>query len=66
MLDKVFEGFYSTKPQGLGVGLEVCHSIMQSHQGAIWAEANTDRGATFHFTLPLAENASAGDSAPDA
>ena len=54
MLDKIFEGFYTTKPQGLGVGLEVCSSIMESHHGAIWAEANPDRGATFYFTLPLA------------
>lgn len=53
MLDRVFEGFYTTKPQGLGVGLEVCRSIMESHRGAIWAEANPDRGATFHFSLPL-------------
>jgi len=54
MLDRVFEGFYTTKPQGLGVGLEVCRSIMESHHGSIWAEANPDRGATFRFTLPLA------------
>lgn len=53
MLDRIFEGFYTTKPQGLGVGLEVCRSIMESHHGAIWAEANADRGATFHFMLPL-------------
>jgi two-component system sensor kinase FixL len=53
MLDRIFDGFYTTKPQGLGVGLEVCRSIMESHHGAIWAEANPDRGATFHFTLPI-------------
>ncbi|MBT9611917.1 MAG: PAS domain-containing protein [Burkholderiales bacterium] len=53
MLDRVFDGFYTTKPQGLGVGLEVCRSIMESHGGGIWAEANPDRGATFHFVLPL-------------
>ena len=65
MLDRVFDGFYTTKPQGLGVGLEVCRSIMESHRGAIWAEANPDRGATFHFTLPLARDslATAKDSA---
>jgi PAS domain S-box-containing protein len=59
MLQRIFEGFYTTKPQGLGVGLEVCRSIMESHRGAIWAEANPDRGATFHFTLPLPREASA-------
>ena len=62
MLDRVFEGFYTTKPQGLGVGLEVCRSIMESHQGSIWAEPNPDRGVTFHFSLPLAK----GISTPDA
>jgi PAS domain S-box-containing protein len=61
MLDRVFDGFYTTKPQGLGVGLEVCRSIMESHHGAIWAEANPDRGATFHFTLPLVR----GDTAQE-
>ena len=53
MLERIFEGFYTTKPQGLGVGLEVCRSIMESHHGVIWAEANPDRGATFYFTLPI-------------
>jgi PAS domain S-box-containing protein len=61
MLDRIFEGFYTTKPQGLGVGLEVCRSIMESHHGSIWAETNPDRGATFHFTLPLA----GGDAAQE-
>jgi PAS domain S-box-containing protein len=58
MLNRIFDGFYTTKPQGLGVGLEVCRSIVESHRGAIWAEANPDRGATFHFTLPFAQAAS--------
>ena len=53
MLARVFDGFFTTKPQGLGVGLEVCRSILESHSGSIWAEANPDRGVTFHFTLPL-------------
>jgi PAS domain S-box-containing protein len=53
-LNRVFDGFYTTKPQGLGVGLEVCRSIIESHRGVIWVEANPDRGVTFHFTLPFA------------
>lgn len=57
MLGKIFEGFYTTKAQGLGMGLEVCRSILESHHGTIWAEANPDRGATFHFTLPLVDAA---------
>lgn len=64
MLDRVFAGFYTTKPQGLGVGLEVCRSIIELHNGKIWAEANPDRGVTFHFTLPLA--ASVDAAAPSA
>ncbi len=65
MLDRIFEGFYTTKPQGLGVGLEVCRSIMEAHGGAIWAEANPQGGAIFRFSLPLAaETASSGAPAP--
>ena len=59
MLYRIFEGFYTTKPHGLGVGLEVCRSIVESHRGSIWAESNPDQGATFHFTLPLVQDASA-------
>jgi signal transduction histidine kinase len=50
---RIFDGFYTTKPQGLGMGLEVCRAIIETHRGAIWAENNPDRGATFSFTLPL-------------
>jgi PAS domain S-box-containing protein len=50
-LDRIFDGFYTTKPQGLGMGLEVCRAIVESHRGAIWAENNPDRGATLYFTL---------------
>ena len=53
-LERIFDGFYTTKPQGLGMGLEVCRSIIEIHRGAIWAENNPDRGATFHVTLPVA------------
>jgi len=66
MLDRIFEGFYTTKAQGLGVGLEVCRSIMESHRGAIWAEANPDRGATFRFRLPLVEQAAATEGSASA
>jgi two-component system, LuxR family, sensor kinase FixL len=51
-LDRIFDGFYTTKTQGLGMGLEVCRAIVESHRGAIWAENNPDRGATLYFTLP--------------
>jgi PAS domain S-box-containing protein len=51
-LDHVFEAFYSTKPGGLGMGLSICRSIIESHHGRLWASANMPQGALFQFTLP--------------
>jgi PAS domain S-box-containing protein len=53
MIDKVFDGFFTTKAKGLGVGLAVCRSIVESHGGNIWVENNADRGVTFHITIPV-------------
>lgn len=53
MLEKVFDGFYTTKAKGLGIGLAVCRSIVEAHGGEIWAERNAGRGATFLVALPL-------------
>lgn len=50
--DRIFESFYSTKSQGLGMGLALCRSIIESHGGRIWATNNTDQGATVQFILP--------------
>jgi C4-dicarboxylate-specific signal transduction histidine kinase len=50
--DRLFEAFYSTKVQGVGIGLAVSRRIVQAHGGLIWARPNTPRGATFMFTLP--------------
>lgn len=50
--EKIFKAFYTTKPQGLGMGLSICRSIINNHQGRLWAENNPDRGATFYFCLP--------------
>jgi PAS domain S-box-containing protein len=50
--DRLFEPFYTTKPGGLGMGLSICRSIIEAHQGRLGASANTPRGAVFHFTLP--------------
>ena len=50
--DRLFESFYTTKPGGLGMGLSICRSIIEAHQGRLWAGANTPRGAVFQFTLP--------------
>jgi PAS domain S-box-containing protein len=52
-LDKIFQPFYTTKGEGLGMGLSICRSIIEAHGGRLWAENNRDRGATFYFTLPL-------------
>jgi PAS domain S-box-containing protein len=51
-LAAVFDPFWTTKGQGMGLGLAVCRAILEAHGGAIWAEANPDRGVTFFFRLP--------------
>jgi PAS domain S-box-containing protein len=53
-IDAVFEPFVTSKQNGLGLGLSICRSIINSHAGRIWAENNPDRGATFHVVLPRA------------
>jgi PAS domain S-box-containing protein len=50
----VFEAFWTTKPEGLGIGLAICRSIVESHGGRLWLTANPDRGTTFHIAVPLA------------
>jgi len=51
-LNRLFEAFYSTKPGGLGMGLAISRSIIEAHDGRLWAETNEPCGALFQFTLP--------------
>jgi C4-dicarboxylate-specific signal transduction histidine kinase len=52
-IDRIFEEFYTTKTDGVGVGLWICRSIVESHRGQLWAAQNEGRGATFSFSIPL-------------
>ena len=53
LVDRLFEPFYTTKPQGLGMGLTISRSIIEAHGGRLWAHANAPQGAVFRFTLPI-------------
>jgi signal transduction histidine kinase len=50
--EQIFDAFHTTKPQGTGMGLAISRSIVEAHGGRVWATANPEAGATFHFTLP--------------
>jgi signal transduction histidine kinase len=54
-MDQIFSAFFTTKPQGSGMGLAIRRSIVDSHGGRLWVAANDGRGTTFHFTLPVTE-----------
>ncbi|KAA0910976.1 PAS domain-containing sensor histidine kinase [Pusillimonas sp. ANT_WB101] len=60
--NRLFEPFYSTKSEGLGMGLNICRTIIESHHGRLWASANPDGGTIFRFTLPRATPQAASSS----
>jgi len=55
LLDRLFEPFYTTKSEGMGMGLNICRTIVEFHEGRLWVEAAKPTGCVFRFTLPLAE-----------
>jgi PAS domain S-box-containing protein len=56
-IEQIFNAFFTSKPQGTGMGLAISRSIIVSHGGRLWAVSNPESGATFHFTLPTRRNA---------
>lgn len=64
--ERIFEPFFSSKPEGMGMGLPIARSIVDAHGGRLWAVNNPDRGATFFFTLSVAGRGQGADRVPRA
>ncbi|MBS1223472.1 MAG: histidine kinase [Proteobacteria bacterium] len=64
--DQVLRPFFTTKPDGLGLGLSISQSIVEAHGGRLWATPNAGRGVTFHFTLPVAAPAATPEPVAEA
>jgi signal transduction histidine kinase len=54
-LKRIFNPFYTTKTSGIGIGLSICRSIVDAHEGRLWADDNQPSGAVFQFILPAAQ-----------
>jgi signal transduction histidine kinase len=63
--DQIFDPMFTTKERGMGIGLSICHSIIESHNGRIWVTRGIDKGSVFQFELPTnvgqGDNVSQGD-----
>ena len=55
-MEKIFAPFYTTKPEGMGIGLAICRSIIEFHQGRLWVTPRREGGTEFHFTVPMEED----------
>jgi signal transduction histidine kinase len=55
-LHRIFEPFFTSKSEGLGIGLSISRAIIEAHGGKLWAENETRGGASFHFTVPVDES----------
>ena len=51
-VERLFDPFFTTRPDGLGMGLPICHTIVEAHTGRLWAEKRPERGLSVRFTLP--------------
>jgi len=57
IMDRIFDSFFTTKPQGMGMGLSVCRSIIEAHKGRLWVSSSSDHGSVFNVRLPVIDAA---------